>query len=161
MKHLKIYPANKEHFIKLKEFAIEIIDMCEKIGIKLIAYGSLVFFGYTKNKKINVNDVDFLIPENAFKKIIKVLDKNKIKYNYSKEWHTLQVFKGKLKIELDSRDFWQKDLPNDFEYFSFDGFVVKAVSLNSLKEIYKKASEVSKDNPHGNLRKYEVLNRMK
>ncbi len=161
MRTITIYPSNKEHFIKLKKFADETLYFCNKIGILPIAYGSLILFGYTKNDKIVVNDVDFLIPEGAFEKIIKILKKKKIKYNYSKEWHTLQIFKGKLKIELDSIEFWQKNLPKDFEKFNFDGLIVKAVSLNSLKEIYKKASEISKDNPHGNLKKFMELQRLK
>jgi len=109
---------------------------------------------------VAVHDIDFLIPENTFEKIIKALKKKKISYNYSEEWQTLQVFKGDLKIEFDSVDFWQKDLPHDFEDFDFDGLIVKAVSLNSLKAIYKRASEVSKDNPHGNLKKFEVLKKI-
>ena len=198
MKKIKIYPANKKYFIKLKEFAKEILELCKKIGVKPIAYGSLVFFGYAKDKKININDIDFLILENTFEKIIKALKKRKIKYNYSEEWHTLQVFNKDLKIEFDSMDFWQKDLPHDVEVFGkprtlvrgtlrasqspnklrtkvrskaqglfdvedfdFDGLIVKAVSLNSLRAIYKKASEVSKDNPHGNFKKYEVLKMLK
>lgn len=161
MRTIKIYPSNKEYFTKLKKFANEILNFCNKIGISPIAYGSLILFGYTKNDKSVVNDIDFLIPEEAFEKIIKVLKKKKVKCNYSEEWHTLQIFKGKLKIELDSIDFWQKDLPKDFEKFDFDGLIVKAVSLNSLKAIYKKASKVSKDNPHGNLKKFRELQKLK
>jgi len=157
MRVIKIYPSNKEQVINLEKFAERIISICNKIDVELIAYGSLILFGYTKNKSLMINDIDFLISEKAFVKIMKELDKISIKYDYSKEWPTLQITDGDLKIELDSKDFWQKDLPNEFEDFDFNGLIVKAVSLNTLRNIYKKASEVSKDNPHGNLKKFKML----
>lgn len=160
MYKIKIVPLNKEYFIRLKEFGKNILDILCDLRVTPIAYGSLTYFGYMKDKNIAVNDIDLLIPENSFKKIIKILEEKNIRYNYSAEWHTLQVFDGNLKIEFDSIDFWQKDLPKDFEEFDFDGLVVKAVSLNSLRRIYKKASETSKDNPHGNLKKYEALKKL-
>jgi hypothetical protein len=160
VKTIDINPKNKEHFIKLKEFCYEIIGLCGKIKVNPVLYGSAAIFAYTQDEKSEVNDFDFLIQEKEFKKIISELEKNGVRYEYSPEWHTLQVFKGKLKIEFDSRDFWQKDLPNDFEMVDFGDLKLKAVSLNTLKKIYKKASEVSKDNSHGNRKKYEILKRM-
>lgn len=154
---VKIYPANREFFIQLKTFCREILDMCKELGIIPITYGSLAYFGYTKSKNITIKDIDFLIPEDSFEKIIKILKNKKIKYNYSTKWHTLQIFKNDLKIELDSIDYWQKDLPQDFEEFNFDGLTINVVSLNSLINIYKKASEVSKDKPKENLKKFKAL----
>ena len=153
-----IYPKNKQKFIRLEEFCKEIIDICNKLNAEPILYGSLAIFAYKKDKTLNVNDIDLLIPESLFNKIIPILKKGKIRHNYSKKWHTLQIFKNNLKIELDSIEFWQKRLPKTPQYFNFGEFKIRIVSLNTLKKIYKKASEVSKDNPEGNRKKFEMLN---
>jgi len=92
--------------------------------------------------------------------MIKILKQKKIKNRYSRKWHTLIISKRDLRIELDSIEFWQKDLPKKFEYFDFDGLIVKTVSLNNLKRIYKKAAEIS-DNPEKNRKKYEALKSLK
>ena len=160
MIQIKEYPANKDFFIRLKFFCREILDLCNQLRVTPIAYGSLAYFGYTKNKTIRVNDFDFLIPEIHFEKIIKVLAKNKIKYNYSAEWHTLQIFNDDLRIELDSIDYWYSG-PRDFRDFDFDGLIVKAISLEGLKLQYKKASEASKDRPDEYRKKFSVLEKLK
>ena len=108
---------------------------------------------------MKINDIDMLIPEKDFVKIIEVLEKKKIKFNYDKKWHVLQVLKEDLRIEFDSIDFWQKNLSEDFQKLNFNGIPVKILSLKTLKNIYKKASEVSQDNPIGNKEKFELLNK--
>jgi len=157
---IKNFPSNKEQFIKLVDFCKEIIDICDKQKVEPIVYGSLSVFVYTKNSKMNVNDIDMLVREKDFAKIIKVLKERKIKYNHDEKWHVLQILKDDLKIEFDSIDFWQKDLPQDFQELGFYGRKLKILSLNTLKNIYKKASEVSQDNPLGNKKKFEALNKI-
>ncbi|MDO8564100.1 MAG: hypothetical protein Q7R87_03765 [Nanoarchaeota archaeon] len=154
MATISINSNNKIHIIKLIKF-YKILE--DKIKIKPILYGSLAYFIYTKDNTIKINDLDFLIRENAFKKIIKFLEKSKIKYHYSKEWHTLQVFKGKLKIEFDSIDFWQKNLSIKFQTVTINNAPIKVITLNNLIAIYKKASKVSKDKPKQNMNKYLKL----
>jgi len=154
------FPSNKEQFVRLVDFCKEIIDICDKQNVESIVYGSLAVFVYTKNKEMNVNDIDMLIREKDFAKIIKVLKKRKIKYNHDKRWHVLQILKDDLKIEFDSIDFWQKDLPKDFQELDFYGKKLKILSLNTLKSIYKKVCEISQDNPLGNKKKFEALNKI-
>ncbi len=151
-------PSNKKEFIKLKEFSKTILKICNEQNITPILYGSLAVFFYTQNRKMKVNDIDFLVSEKDLKKIIKVLEKRKIKYNYDSKWHVLQIVKKSLKIEFDSMDFWQKNLPEKYHELDFYGIKIQILSLNSLKEVYKKASQVSKDNPEGNRKKYKLLN---
>ena len=77
----------------------------------------------------------------------------------NEKWHVLQSLKDDLKIELDSIDFWQKDLPQNFEELDLYGKTLKILSINTLREVYKKASEVSQDNPLGNKTKFGSLNK--
>ena len=158
---IKIYPANKEFFIRLKTFCGEILDICKDIRINPIVYGGLAYFAYTKDENYSIKDIDFLIPESSFKKIIKVLEKKKIRYHYSTKWHVLQILKGDLKIELDSIDFWQKDLKIKLRNFDFNGLKVKAINLGNLKSVYKHAAEVSEDKPQQHSKRFDVLNKLK
>jgi len=98
MEKITIYPKNKKKFLKLLDFADEILKICKKFKIIPMVYGSLAVFIYTKNKNLKINDIDFLIRENDIKKIISNLEKKKFKYKYSKKWHVLQIFKNRLKI---------------------------------------------------------------
>ena len=154
------FPSNKEQFIRSIDFCKEIIDICDELDLSPVVYGSLAVFAYTKDRNMKVNDIDMLIPEKDFAKIIKVLKERKIRYDYDERWHVLQILKENLKIEFDSIDFWQKDLPQNFQELILDGRHVKILSLNTLKNIYKKASEVSQDNPKGNRDKFEALNKI-
>lgn len=161
IKKIKEYPKNKEHYLKLIEFGKEICSICNELGFEPISYGSLMFFAYTGNKFTPINDLDFLVPGTYFSKIVYVFKKKGIRVNYIPKWHIVQVFKGDLKIELDSIDFWQKGLSKEYTEFDFNGLIVKGVSLRSLIKVYKQASEVSTDNPEGNRRKYEILKKVK
>ena len=71
------YPKNKKQFSELKKFAKEILEICDKINVKPILYGSFMIFKYTKNKNLKVNDIDFYIREKEFNKLLKALKKNK------------------------------------------------------------------------------------
>ena len=131
----------------LIKFGKEILNLCKKAEIKPIIYGSLAMFYYVKDKSIKVNDVDFLIKEKDFIKLVKVLDKNKIKYKYPKKWHTLIITQGKLKIEFDSIDFWQKGLKPRTKEVVISGLNIRIVSLKDLIKIYKRASRRTNGGP--------------
>lgn len=154
MKTISMYSNNKKHFLNLLNFYKQ---LKRKLKITPILYGSLAYFIYTKDNKIKIHDLDFLIRENTFNKIIPILKKHNIKYNYSKEYHTLQVLKNNLKIEFDSIDFWQRNLSMKSNNIKINNTSLKVINLKSLTNIYKKASKVSKDNPKGNRKKYLKL----
>lgn len=158
MNKLKTYPKNKNKFIRLKRFCRIIIGLCDDLGIKPIAYGSLVYFVYLKNKNIKVNDIDLLVSEEDLEKLAKVLKQEKIKHRYLKKWHTIQIFQKDLKIELDSYQFWSIKLSHS-EYFDFGDFKLKIVSLRNLINIYKWASQNSKDKPEEYRKKYKALSK--
>lgn len=160
MLSIKDFPSNKDLFIKLINFCKEILLVCKEQGVEPVVYGSLAVFVYTKNLKMKVNDIDMLVKEEDFSKIIGALKENGIKFKYDKKWHVLQVLSDNLKIEFDSVDFWQKDLPRDFKELDFYGLTVKILGLDVLKEVYKKASEVSQDKALENKRKFEELNKL-
>jgi hypothetical protein len=140
---MKIYPSNKSQYNKLLEFAREIVDICNEVEVNPIVYGSLAYFVYTKDKKVKINDIDFLIPKKFYNKIIKELEKRKIKYNWDPKWPILRVFKGKLLIELDPIDDWPKQVVRTSQEFSFNGLKLRVVSLDLIKKSYVLSLEKS------------------
>jgi len=161
MKQINIYPKNKKKFIKLVKFSKLIIELCKKLKITPIAYGGLAVFIYTKNEKMNVNDIDFLAYENDIKKIIPILKNKKIKYKYSKKWHVLQIFENNLKVEIDSIDFWQKNPNKRYKKFKINGLEIRVVNLKNLIKLYKRASKTSMNKPLQYYKKYLMLKNLK
>jgi hypothetical protein len=152
---IKEYPANKEQYVRLMKFGREILDICKSLGITPVVWGSLAYFGYTKDKKAVVHDIDFLVPKDSIKKIME----KGLKHNYVPEWNLIQIFKDDLKIEFDPIEEYYKGT-EDLENFDFDGLVVKVVKLKDLIQMYKKASEVSKDKPEQHCKKFEELKKL-
>jgi len=151
-------PANKRHFLRLKAFCVDVLAACREAGAEPVAYGSLVFFGYTRNRKTNVHDIDLLVPEKSLASIRKALRRRKIAYKYHHSWHGMKVFRGELSVELDSSEFWQKrPVPKRFELFDFGGLVLRAVSFGTLKGIYRRAYKITDERPEESRRKYEIL----
>jgi|GEM_PF-2748099 len=130
--------------------------LCNSVHINPIAYGGLAYLAYVEDSNTRINDIDLLVSEIELKRIVKLLSKVKIHYKYSPKWHEVQVFKDGLKIEIDSYQFWKINLV-DSKYFDFGDLRIKIVSLQNLKNIYKWASENSKDKPKEYHKKYEIL----
>jgi len=154
---MKTYPKNKGKFLKLIEFAKTITKLLESKGIKLIVYGSLAFFIYTRDKNSYVNDIDFLTPKNSSKKIVEILRENNIDYKYFPKYRMIQVFHNGLKIELDEILSFHQTLPIKINSIVINGLKLKLVSFDNLVRIYLRASQLSKDNPFGNKKKYDSL----
>jgi len=153
---IKRYPKNKERFIRLKRFAKQILNICEKLSITPVVWGGLAYFGYTKDKHYIIHDIDFLVPDKSIKKVMKFLEEKKIRHKYISDWHSLVISKGNLRVDLDPIEWYYKG-PKRFKEFDFDGLTVKVVSLGQLIRMYKRASEVSQDKPEQHREKLEEL----
>lgn len=148
---MKIYPGNKKHFKKLVNFAKKIILICSENKIKPIIYGSFAHFYYTQDRGMNVNDIDIYIPEKSFGRLIEALNIRNIKYKYSREWHTLAIKQNKSRVEIDSLDFWYRELnkrslPRKFNKINFFGVKVRIITLRNLEKLYLIAYKRTKDN---------------
>ncbi len=152
---IKEYPANKDHYVRLLKFGKEVLDICKKLGITPVVWGSLAYFGYTKDKNAVIHDIDFLIPKNCIKKIMET----GITYNFVPNWNLVQIFKNDLKIEFDPIEDYYKN-GHGFEDFNFDDLIVKVVKLKDLIQMYKKAAEVSNDKPELHCKKLEELKKL-
>ena len=119
--------------------------------------GSLAVFAYTKNQMMTVDDVDLACSETEFPKIISALEERSISYKL-KEWHVLQIWKGDLKVELDSIEYWYKGLSRVGETLQIERHQISMLSLQDLKEFYRRGMNDTVDKTEENeKRKYEAL----
>jgi len=154
---LNCLPKNKDRFLRLLEFCKEVLDICSELGISPVLSGSLAVFVYTKNQDMNVNDVDLACSETEFPKIISVLEARSIQYKL-KEWHVLQILKDDLKVELDSIEYWYKDLAMLVETLQIDTYRIHMLSLKNLNELYWRGMEATVDKmEETEQRKYEAF----
>jgi len=146
-----IFPKNKKIFKELIPFAQEIISLCQKNKIFPIIYGSFAHFYYTKDKNMNVNDLDLLIPKKDFTKAMRLLEKNNIEFEYNPEWMTIIIKKGKLKVELDEvwpgyKKLKDSSMTKTSRKINFYDLNTKIITLKQLEEIYPEAYKRTKDN---------------
>jgi len=155
MKTLELYPKNKTHFKKLVEFAKQILEICHKNKIHPVIYGSFAHFYYTKDKNMEINDIDLIIPKKEFPKLIKAIKKNKVNsklQRYSpQDVSFFMLKKGNLKIEVDEVGKGYKTLneaalsKNIFEKIDFYGIPARIITLKQLEEIYAVAYNRSRE----------------
>lgn len=133
-----IYPQNKEHFRKHILLAKKVISICQKNKILLTIYGSFPHFYHTCDEKMNVNDLDILVKEKDFSKLIKALKKDNIQFRTYPPG--IIVGQGKLRIELDRMEKKYNSANNSFfkntDKIDFYGVKVNILSLKQLEEIY-------------------------
>lgn len=163
VKKINILPKNKEHFKKLIPFAQEIIKICRENKIDPIIYGSFSHFVHTKDKTMNVNDIDLIIPKKDLPKIANILKRKKIKSKYYPQYNTIIIEKGKLKVEIDDIGRGRKTISDDklskniFDKVDFYGVPVRIIRLNQLEEMYSYAYNNSREDKAKILEKIKRL----
>ena len=159
MIEVKNYPKNKNHIIALFDFYKKINEICLSLNIKPICWGSLIYFGYSKDLSYEIHDIDLIIPLEDILKLKKYFEENKLfKIEFIEGWNSLQIYNNDLLIEFDPIEKYIENLQTD--EFNFYGIKIKGISLQLLIEKYKFASEVSEDKPKEHKRKLEILQRI-
>lgn len=134
------YPQNKEYFENLLSFYEILFKLCENLKIKPIVYGSLAYAFYTQDKEISINDIDLLVEEKNFDKIINELGKYSDLTFEITTYNSLKVFLNGVKITFDSikHYYYDESLLPDFIEVEINNHKFTIVSLDSLKIIYSK-----------------------
>ena len=167
MKGEYIYPKNSAHFKRLIPFAQKIIQIIEREGIPTVVYGGFAHFYHTKNRGMNVNDIDIMIPEHKknFPKIVRALKISKIKHHYYPKWETLIIKKGDLKVEIDSVGKNYKTMKenslfkSDHKKIDFYNIPIKLLKLNQIEEMYNRALIESNKTKLNVVHKVDLLER--
>jgi hypothetical protein len=141
VKKTNLFPKNKEHFKKLIPFAKKILLVLKENKINFVIYSSYATFLHTKDKNLRVHDLDILIKEKDYPKIMQALEKRKIKFKFLPEWDTLEIKKRKLKIDIDRmgkgcKGIKQGCLPKKTVRGNFYGIPVKLVTIQDLYNTY-------------------------
>ena len=144
MIELKGLPGSTEKYVRLLDFCMEILGICHDLGISPVLSGSLAVFAYTGRSDINVNDVDLACSETQFPEIIHILEERSIQYHL-KAWHVLQIIRDDLKVDLDSLEYWYRDLPMHYEILLIGDYKVNLLDLESLKTCYRRGMENTVD----------------
>ncbi len=133
-------PKNKEQFKRLVKFAKEIIQLCKDNDIPVLFYGSFIHFYYTRDKTMNVNDIDLMVIKKDFPRLMSLLKKNKIEFKFYPDWKMIIIKKGALKIEIDyvNEEYKKGNKLNEriLEKIDFYGVSVFGLTLKQLEEMY-------------------------
>lgn len=135
-------PKNREHFERLLEFGKQVVAICGELGVEPVLSGSLAVFGYTKNQRLVVNDLDLACPEASFARLVNAFDANGIAHEL-KDWHVLQVTEHDLKVDFDSMEYWMTDLPATYETMLIGDLSFKVIGLPGLQELYRRGLEAN------------------
>jgi hypothetical protein len=130
-------PRNQEHVARLLSFCAEVIFVCDELGIEPVLSSSLAVFAYAKDPEMEVNDVDLSCRESDFQRLEEALRVRGMTCQVT-DWHVLQVRRGELKVEFDSQEFWLSGLSGDTETLRIGRLQVAMVSLNDLKDLYRR-----------------------
>lgn len=162
-----LYPKNKGHFIKLVDFAKEIIAYCNDNHIVPVIYGSFAHFYYTQDHTMNVNDIDIMFSKNDLKKLHVLLKKKKIKFvRCSSQDYSMILKRGNCILELDEIGEGYKYLNEqslsrsrikNFTMIDFYGIKVPIITLKQLENIYSVAYNRSREDKAKILNKIHLL----
>jgi len=142
MKKYYFYPKNKSHFKKLLPFAKKIFSILKEKKINFVIYSSYATFFHTKDEGLKVHDLDILIEDKNYPKVMSALNTAKIKFKFMPEWDTLEIKKGKLKVDIDRmgeggcKNIKEGGLPSKTVKADFYGAKVKIVTLEDLYDTY-------------------------
>jgi len=160
-----IFPKNKKHLDKLIPLAQRIIITCREAGTDPVVYGSFAHFIHTKDKNMKINDIDLLVKISDLPKIKELLDKRGMESRYFKEYNTIIVRIGKLRVEIDGVGFDYETITEDsifsdmFQKTDLAGVEVRTITLEQLEDIYSVAYRRTKDDKKKILKKIKMLER--
>lgn len=136
-----VLPRNKDSFDKLVTYGAEIACRCELNGIAPFVYGSLAYLSYSNDSEVEVSDIDFLVPESDFERIISIfkgVDGINIE---TTNYHSLKLLKGSLKVSFDAIEHYLVGLSTSCEEVDYSGNKFKIVSYDVLVEVYDRGAK--------------------
>ncbi len=141
-------PANKEQFQSVLAFGKEILDLCGELSITPIVYGSLAYFAHTNDDSLPVNDIDFLVPETSFDALILKLSKMEGLTYEKMPYHSIEVFKNGIEMDLDSMEHFLDPRPRNASTVEINGQAFQILNKPALIEIYQEALDNMPDERH-------------
>jgi hypothetical protein len=122
------------------DFAREVLDVCDAVGVDPILDGSLTVFAYTREANMDVRDVDLNCPEPEFPRLLESLRGRGIRAEIT-GLHVLQARRDGLKVEFGAIEHWMRDIPINHKPVRIAGIEVRIVTLDGLREQYRRGAE--------------------
>ncbi|MBD3363076.1 hypothetical protein GF362_05130 [Candidatus Dojkabacteria bacterium] len=131
----------------IKLFA-EISNKLSLKDIKYLLYGSVAYFLYTRDEQAEINDIDIIVKEKDFDKIMEIFDNFELPYKFFRTKHNLHANHLNIKmndgkpfdISFDSFEYYFKDhgiRMGRLKKFIISETEIKTVILEDLIKIYK------------------------
>lgn len=108
--------------------------------MKPVVYGSLAYAFYTRDAAVDINDLDVLIEEAAFPRIIAMVAQDSTIRHEATTYHSLKLFRAEAKISFDAKEEYYRDLPDEFVDGRVNGVDLRFVSREALKEVYRRGA---------------------
>lgn len=132
---------NKGASKELLDHAIAFMKELKNSNINFVVYGSLacVFYREIKLDQILCNDVDLLVSEKDFDKVVEILrDRESTCFEVTEE-NSITILVDSHQIEIDSYEFYLKGLTVGIVGCNIDNMRVNILERKSLIETYKRA----------------------
>jgi hypothetical protein len=139
MQNMLLSISKRKALKKLLDFYKDIANIFDELNLNPIVYGSLAYYYHTRDNSISIHDFDLLIKESSFPKIVKLLDKQRgIRYKVM-PYHSIEIFKDELKIDIDSLEYFLPKKSKATNEFSLKNVTFNIINKNSLIWIYQDA----------------------
>jgi len=123
----------------LSAFLRQIYGIFSELNIDPIVYGGLAYHYHTKDSSLPISDIDLLVPEKNFRVIQKSLDKLQNVSYQTMPYHSIEVFKKELRIDIDSLESYLGSRSQQSNLAKFGGLGLKILNRNSLISIYRES----------------------
>ncbi len=141
MQKITAHLLNQTKFLEILQFASNVLSKIEAEGIRPITYGSLGYLAYTNDNSIEVSDVDFLVPEEQFNKLIHILKNSTDIKIETTNYHSLKLLKDDLKISFDAIEHYLQELPATFNEVLINGIQYRVVQKSVMAEVYRRGAD--------------------
>lgn len=145
----------KASFLKLISFLHAFLTACKPYEIDFLLSGSLAVFMHAQDPDLIIHDVDLACPESQFSLLEELMRYAHFQVQL-RDYHVLQVTHKKLKIDLDSLEFWYRDIPMSTECCKINRHQIKILSLESLLAFYQMGVDTKYGHPE-EFEKYSAL----
>jgi len=136
---LESHPKHPVRFRQLMALGREISSLCKKANVTPIVYGSLAYFVHTQDPEVEVRDLDFLVSEMSFPNIRELLTQKKDLRFKEQPYHSIEVYKGGLEIDLDAKERFLFPKPDDATTVEIEGLTLRILNRQTLIDIYREA----------------------
>jgi hypothetical protein len=150
-------PKNREHFVALWAFFVDVLAVCDALGVEPVVNASLAVLAHTGCADLEVHDVDLSCPEAAFDPIVAAFGGTDVVSDV-REWHVLELHRGALKVEFDAAEVWMQGVDGPHCELAHGSARVRMVNREDLATLYARgvAACAGRDDAAGRAR-YEDL----